>query len=216
MQETREKLRLLLIQKGVDYATLSRAIGKNQTYIQQYITKGTPRKLDGDDRRAICRYLGEMEDCLDDAPATPQKHHEINPKQINVMALPSDSLAPVYGYVAGSSDRVAINDGRIVGMRQRGPALAYSKDGFYVTVIGDSMEPRLRPGEFVAVNPALPPMKGDECVVQFQNGEAIVKTFVSQDEKNLTVKQYNPPKTMKFPVSEVSAVYPVVAIEKGR
>lgn len=146
----------------------------------------------------------------------PQRNHEYSISQPNIVPLMATDKVPVYGYVAGSTDRVAINEGRIIGMRDRGPALAYARDGFYVTVIGDSMEPRLRPGEFVAVNPSLPPLKGDECVVQFRNGEAVVKTFIGMAEKELMVSQYNPPKKLTFDMHEVLSVYPVVAIEKGR
>lgn len=123
---------------------------------------------------------------------------------------------PVYGYAAGSSDRVALNEGAIVGMRERGNSLSYAKNGFYVVVIGDSMEPRLRPGELVAVNPALPPIRGDECVIEYQGGEAVVKTFISMDDTKITVSQYNPPKKFDIKRESVVRILQVVAIEKGR
>src|SRR5690348_6312367 len=62
--EPREALARLLKEKGEDFAGLSRLIGKNPAYIQQFIKRGTPRKLDEDDRRTIARYLGVDEALL--------------------------------------------------------------------------------------------------------------------------------------------------------
>lgn len=206
-------------------ATVSKAIGKNHAYIYQFLTKSVPKKLPEDAREALGSYFNVDPEFFRDPTEPvykkppnelPQKNHDYSFSQPNVHPLMATDKVPVYGYVAGSTDRVAINEGRIIGMRDRGPALAYAREGFYVMVIGDSMEPRLRPGEYVAVNPVLPPIRGDECVVQFINAEAIVKTFVSQTADTLTVSQYNPKKNLTFHTNEVLSVYPVVAIEKGR
>jgi phage repressor protein C with HTH and peptisase S24 domain len=62
--EPREALERLLKEKGEDYAGLSRLIGKNAAYIQQFIKRGTPRKLDEQDRRTIANYLGVSETLL--------------------------------------------------------------------------------------------------------------------------------------------------------
>ena len=62
--DPREALDRLLKERGEDYAGLSRLIGKNPAYIQQFIKRGTPRKLDEDDRRTIARYLGVSEALL--------------------------------------------------------------------------------------------------------------------------------------------------------
>lgn len=53
----REILAQIIKDEDVDMTWLSRQIGKNKTYIQQYITKGTPKKLDGDLRNAIAKAL---------------------------------------------------------------------------------------------------------------------------------------------------------------
>ncbi|HYI38752.1 MAG TPA: S24 family peptidase [Allosphingosinicella sp.] len=62
--DPRETLARILKEKGEDFAGLSRLIGKNPAYIQQFIKRGTPRKLDEDDRRTIARYLGVSEALL--------------------------------------------------------------------------------------------------------------------------------------------------------
>ena len=62
--DPRYTLQRILKEKGEDFAGLSRLIGKNPAYIQQFIKRGTPRKLDEDDRRTIARYLGVDEALL--------------------------------------------------------------------------------------------------------------------------------------------------------
>ena len=63
-----EKARLFLDQmimdQGLTYSDISRLIGKNPAYIQQFIKRGSPRKLDEQDRRTIARHLGVAEHLL--------------------------------------------------------------------------------------------------------------------------------------------------------
>ena len=46
---------------GETYASLSRVLGRNPTYLQQYIRRGVPRRLEDADRRLIARHLGVSE-----------------------------------------------------------------------------------------------------------------------------------------------------------
>src|SRR5687768_14734216 len=62
--DPRVTLERLLKERGEDFAGLSRLIGKNPAYIQQFIKRSTPRKLDEEDRRTIARYLGVSEALL--------------------------------------------------------------------------------------------------------------------------------------------------------
>ncbi|EAT09608.1 S24/S26 family peptidase [Sphingobium sp. 10 DY56-G10] len=63
-QDARATLDRLIADRGDNYADLSRLIGRNAAYIQQFIKRGTPRKLDEDDRRVLARYFGVSEDML--------------------------------------------------------------------------------------------------------------------------------------------------------
>lgn len=44
--------------RGESLAALSRLIGRNAAYLQQFVTRGTPRHLAEADRRRLARYLG--------------------------------------------------------------------------------------------------------------------------------------------------------------
>jgi len=54
----------LIHDRGENYGAISRMIGRNPTYIQQFVKRGSPRKLDEDDRRILARYFGVPEEML--------------------------------------------------------------------------------------------------------------------------------------------------------
>ena len=56
--DARAALQRLIEERGEDYAGLSRLLGRNAAYVQQYIKRGSPRRLAEDDRRLLARYFG--------------------------------------------------------------------------------------------------------------------------------------------------------------
>lgn len=55
--------------RGEDYSSLSRLLGRNAAYIQQFIKRGVPRRLAEEDRRRLSRYLSIPEEKLGGPPA---------------------------------------------------------------------------------------------------------------------------------------------------
>lgn len=75
MAETdpRSMLEQLIRERGEDYAGLSRLLGRNAAYVQQFVKRGTPKRLAEEDRRTLARYFGVAEALLgggSDAPAS--------------------------------------------------------------------------------------------------------------------------------------------------
>lgn len=62
--DPRAVLERLIRERGGDYAGLSRLIGRNAAYIQQYIKRGTPKRLAEEDRRQLAAYFGIDETLL--------------------------------------------------------------------------------------------------------------------------------------------------------
>jgi hypothetical protein len=60
----RKVLARLCAERGEDFAGLSRLLGKNPAYIQQFIRRGTPRRLHDDERRKLARHFGVAESLL--------------------------------------------------------------------------------------------------------------------------------------------------------
>ena len=64
IHDPRAALDRLLAERGIDYARISQVIGRNPAYIQQYIKRGSPRRLGEQDRARIAAYLGVAESML--------------------------------------------------------------------------------------------------------------------------------------------------------
>ena len=64
----RQVLERLCAERGENFASLSRLIGRNDAYIQQYLRKGTPRQLKERERRTLARYFQIPESMLGGLP----------------------------------------------------------------------------------------------------------------------------------------------------
>ena len=66
MQEdaVRQRLESLIRTSGVGYAALSRMIGRNSAYLQQFIKRGVPRRLAESDRHLLAQHFGISERLL--------------------------------------------------------------------------------------------------------------------------------------------------------
>lgn len=64
----RTTLERLCLERGEDFAGLSRLIGRNPAYIQQFIRRGTPRRLPEAERRTLARYFSVPESMLGGPP----------------------------------------------------------------------------------------------------------------------------------------------------
>jgi len=56
--DSRRTLQRLIDERGEDYAGLSRLLGRNSAYVQQYMKRGSPKRLAEADRRLLARYFG--------------------------------------------------------------------------------------------------------------------------------------------------------------
>lgn len=63
-QDPRQALDAIIQERGEDYVSLSKMIGRNAAYIQQYIKRGSPKKLDEEDRAKLAAYLNVPESRL--------------------------------------------------------------------------------------------------------------------------------------------------------
>lgn len=63
-EEPRTALERLIAENKEDFAGLSKLIGRNPTYIQQFIKRGSPKKLPEAERGILARYFGVDETLL--------------------------------------------------------------------------------------------------------------------------------------------------------
>ena len=66
--DTNDPVKALIVKqldlKGLNMKEVSLGIGRNETYLHQFIAKGTPKRLHENDRQKLAKLLGVSEDQL--------------------------------------------------------------------------------------------------------------------------------------------------------
>lgn len=224
--------------KGTNLAELSRSIGKNHAYLQQFINRGVPAELPEKVRRVLAPALGVTESSLiidqsgfvmstksDVAIADQSALSKMSPDRHQEAAIkPGAELfgeadLPVFGTAQGGRGALIVTD-RAVDWVVRPAPLLRVRDGYGMIVTGDSMDPAAKSGSTALVNPHLPPRAGDVCIFRSHadDGEVTVciKELVRWTDDVWTVKQYNPPKTYTLKRSEWQVCHVTVGNYSGR
>ena len=162
--DPREKLSELARERGNSRAALSRMLGRNSTYLQQYITKGSPRRLEEIDRRRLAQFFGIAESEL----GAPEEISSASAGDwVDVPRLPLEASAGPGAVGAAEVPFDAFRFSRRW-LREQGlePALLSS-----IKVMGDSMDPLLRDGDEILVDCTSRPFREGVHVVRL--GEAL-------------------------------------------
>ena len=64
LNDPRVVLERLCADRGEDFAGLSRMLGRNPAYIQQFVRRGVPKRLGEAERRKLARYFSIPESLL--------------------------------------------------------------------------------------------------------------------------------------------------------
>jgi phage repressor protein C with HTH and peptisase S24 domain len=163
--EVRETLDALIREHGEDYAALSRMLGRNPSYIQQFIKYGVPRRLAEEDRRVLAEHFGVREEMLGkkSAPvqrssATPQTqaHPEAKVRELNknLVEIPYFNIAASAGTGTIADEERADQSLVFDAAWARALASASVSALCFLRVKGDSMIPTLSDGEQIVVDTA--------------------------------------------------------------
>lgn len=151
--DPRAVLERLIQERGETYGAVSKLLGRNPAYIQQFVKRGTPRKLDEADRRLLARYFGVDERLLG-APEEPawHKERERGPgRRDGLVAVPRLALGASAG--AGSLQEDAPVIGTFSFDRRWVRALGGRPDMLsIIRVDGESMQPTLSDGDDIMVD----------------------------------------------------------------
>lgn len=144
LPDPRIVLERLCAERGEDFAGLSRMLGRNAAYIQQYVRRGVPRRLKEEERRKLARYFSVSEAMLGGPADLPGREGlvAVNRTAVRASAGPGaivseESGRPYFAFderwlkaLTGSpSDKLSI-----------------------IRVEGDSMAPTLNPGDDILVD----------------------------------------------------------------
>jgi phage repressor protein C with HTH and peptisase S24 domain len=161
--DPRERLLELAGERGVSLAQLSGLIGRNASYLQQFVRKGSPRKLEENDRATLARFFGVGEAELG---ASEEKSFDGDWIDVPRLALGASAgpgaLAPVeqaigaFRFSRAWLRRHGLEPGRLSA----------------IAVDGDSMEPSLRDGDEILVDSTPRPLRDGIHVVRV--GDALL------------------------------------------
>ncbi len=148
--DPREYLLALSEQRNVSLAALSGLIGRNPTYLQQFVRKGSPRKLEENDRRTLAKFFGVAESEL----GAPEGIYPVRMPGVprgDWVDVPRLPLGASAGPGALAAEEAPIGAFRFASRWLRGqgfdPAMLSA-----IAVAGDSMEPTLRDGDEILVD----------------------------------------------------------------
>jgi Peptidase S24-like len=161
LPDPRLVLERLCAERGEDFAGLSRMLGRNPAYIQQFVRRGVPKRLKEEERRKLARYFSVSETLLGGPPepaGTPGGLVSVKRHPVTVSAGPGALVTEELGkpYFAfderwlksltpSSPDRLSI-----------------------VRVEGDSMAPTLNAGDDILVDLA-------DCLERLRDGIYVLR-----------------------------------------
>ncbi|GAA5059538.1 hypothetical protein GCM10023208_26970 [Erythrobacter westpacificensis] len=193
--DPREKLADLAKERGTSLASLSRMLSRNPTYLQQYITKGSPKKLEEEDRGILAQFFGVEESELG-GPKDKSYERRDDDKWVEAPRLEVDASAGPGA--ADAQDRVfdafRFSKRWLTEQGLEGAKLSA------IRVVGDSMEPLLREGDEVLVDRRDQPFRDGVHVVRLDES-LLVKRVASKGGGRFSLLSQN----LAYPPIDVSA-----------
>jgi phage repressor protein C with HTH and peptisase S24 domain len=138
-------------QRGVSLAALSELLGRNPSYLQQFIRKGSPRKLEEEDRATLARFLGVGEEELRDAKDNSYVAPPIRRDSGEWVEVPRLDLGASAGPGAVPPGE-AVFDAFRFSRRWLAEQGLESAELSAIRVEGDSMEPLLNDGDEILID----------------------------------------------------------------
>lgn len=193
--DPRRRLYDLAVERGVSLAGLSELIGRNSSYLQQFIRKGSPRKLEEGDRRTLAQFFGVTESELGGVEEISPLASPARGEWIEVPRLPLGAAAGPGALANGEAPFDSFRFSRRW-LREQGLSGAQLSA---IRVTGDSMEPLLHDGDEILVDRAQRTLRDGIHVVRL--GDALmVKRLAPAGKGRATLLSQN----YAYPPLEVS------------
>ena len=145
LTDPRLVLERLCAERGEDFAGLSRMLGRNPAYIQQFVRRGVPKRLKEEERRKLARYFSVSETLLGGPPEEPLAPNglvSIKRHPVTVSAGPGALVSEELG-----KPYFAFDERWLKMLTPTAPEKLS-----IVRVEGDSMSPTLNPGDEILVD----------------------------------------------------------------
>ena len=187
MNDPRLVLERLCAEHGEDFAGLSRMLGRNPAYIQQFVRRGVPKRLKEEERRKLARYFSVSETLLGGPPESDKapgglvsvKHHPVR-----VSAGPGAMVTEELGKPYFAFDERWLK--RLTASRPSSLSI--------VQVEGDSMAPTLNAGDEILVDLAdgTERLRDGIYVLRIDDAVVVKRLALNPTGSRATVQSDNP------------------------
>jgi len=203
----RAELARLITERREDYAGLSRMLGRNAAYIQQFIKRGVPRKLSEEDRHKLALYF-DVEESLLGGPAS----HEATPASL--IAIPRFDIHVSAGPGAFAGRELPVAHLGFDQQFLKQLCNARPSDLSIIKVRGDSMFPTLSDGDDIMVDRSNEGVRVQDGIYVLRRDESlsVKRIAVHPGTRRLTVSSDNPayPSWPNLDLAEVDVIGRVV------
>jgi hypothetical protein len=203
VNDPRHVLERLCAERGEDFAGLSRMLGRNPAYIQQYVRRGVPRRLGEEERRKLAGYFKVPEALLGGPPEK---------------ASTSDGLVSVSRHPV----RVSAGPGALVTEELGKPYFAFDERWLkaltssapaklsIVRVEGDSMAPTLNAGDDILVDLGddIERLRDGIYVLRIEDALVVKRVALNPRGQRVTIQSDNPAYP-DWPDCDLSEIKPI-------
>lgn len=137
--------------------------------------------------------------------------------QLPPLPLLATAMAGEWGTRGSMIELTELRSGEIIDRLPRPLSLANEASAYAITIVGDSMWPRFRPGRRVAVSPKAPASIGDDVIVKLAGREEgdgrvpiLIKELVGRNAEGVELRQFNPDLTFRITMEVIGSVEKVV------
>ena len=225
--------RLKTVRLSMSQASLR--IGRNASYLQQFLRRGIPDELHEPERIKLAELLGVSEDVLRGKSsrliARPYSKNS-NDAQMQIspdIAVTSTGqkvldMPRIYPITNDAPDLPVFATTQIAGVSvmitkpfdriARPNFLLHVVDAYALIISDDTMDPEAKNGSTALVHPHLPPRNGDTCLFRAErdttSDNAMVRQLVSANDRAWRVHQHKPAKDYDLKKSEWPVCHLVV------
>jgi phage repressor protein C with HTH and peptisase S24 domain len=187
VNDPRLVLERLCAERGEDFAGLSRMLGRNAAYIQQFVRRGVPKRLKEEERRKLARYFSVPETLLGGPPDSEQAPGgliSVKRHPVSVSAGPGAVVTEELGKPYFAFDERWLK------------ALTPSQPSnlSIVKVEGDSMAPTLNAGDDILVDlgDSAERLRDGIYVLRIDDAVVVKRLALNPTGRRVTVQSDNP------------------------
>jgi phage repressor protein C with HTH and peptisase S24 domain len=180
-------LERLCAERGEDFAGLSRMLGRNPAYIQQFVRRGVPKRLKEEERRKLARYFAVPEALLGGPPENeeaPGGLVSVKRHAVTVSAGPGAVVAEEIGKPCFAFDERWL----------KSLTASRASELSIVRVEGDSMAPTLNAGDEILVDlgDGSERLRDGIYVLRIDDAVVVKRLALNPKGRRFTVQSDNP------------------------